>query len=151
MKRILLLTLALFAFVSFSEAQKAFKKGMAVYVNSISNPDKTINFIIGVYPATYDETDNYSTLLMRVLNQSSEKLEWDDYKIIIQLKDGTTITNYKTKAESGQFACNYTIKGDGGFNDQQLCFEEKFKVSKIDKIWVKIGEKKFTLSYVKGK
>lgn len=116
-----------------------------VYIETIANGSKTTEFILGIYPRTYkwSESLEASQLTMRTLNKAKDAYKWDDYKVYILLKDNSLFYNYKTKAESGEFACKYTIDGDGGFNDQVLCFDKKFDVKDIKTIWVSFGDNTF--------
>ena len=112
-----------------------------VYIETISNPNKTINMILGFYPKTYQWSESLeaSKITLRILNQASEKYEWNDYKVYILLKDNSLFYNYTTKAEEGDYNCKYTINGDGGYHDQVVCFSKKFDISDIKTVWISFG------------
>jgi hypothetical protein len=125
-----------------------------VYLETISNSSKSINFIAGVYPKTlvYSEANENTKLTLRVLNNATDSYKWKDYKVYILLKDNTLFYNYTTKAESGDFACNYTIDGNKGYHDQTVCFSKKFGSDDIKQMWLSFGDDTFiSLIYVPGK
>jgi hypothetical protein len=124
-----------------------------VYIETISNSSKTTEFILGVYPRTYvySSANENSKLTMKILNKASNDYKWKDYKVYILLKDNTLFYNYTTKAESGDFACTYTIDGNKGVHEQTLCFSKKFDVDDIKLMWVCFGDDTFIqLTYAKG-
>jgi hypothetical protein len=143
MKRILFIFIAAFL-ISIGYVKAQDYTNAAVYLEIISNPDKTIDFTLGIYPETYEYNyeGKYSTMVLRVLNNSKESLNWKDYKIYILLKDNTLFYNYKTKASSGLYGCNYSIE-TGGSNDQRVCFSKKFDVEDIEKVWLSFDDAQF--------
>jgi len=125
-----------------------------VYLETISNSSKSINFIAGVYPKTlvYSEANENTKLTLRVLNNATDSYKWKDYKVYIMLKDNSLFYNYTTKAETGEFACNYTIDGNKGYHDQTVCFSKKFGSDDIKQMWISFGDDTFiSLIYVPGK
>jgi hypothetical protein len=148
----LLLVFAFCMFFTYSvKAQMTAKD--PVYIETISNSSKTTEFILGVYPKTfvYSSANENSKLTMKILNKASGDYKWKDYKVYILLKDNTLFYNYTTKAESGDFACTYTIDGDKGVHEQTLCFSKKFDVDDIKIMWVCFGDDTFIkLTYAKG-
>ncbi len=70
-----------------------------VYLETISNSSKTINFIAGVYPKTYtySEANQNSKLTLRIKNTAKEDYQWKDYKVYILLKDNSLFYNYQQK------------------------------------------------------
>ena len=132
-KLILPFILLLIAGTAFSQTK--------VYYEIISNDSKTIDYTIGVYPGSYEykQPDNvtpYSMLTMRVVNNGSDVLYWNEHnRIFILLKDGTMICNYKTVAQDGRNANGYTVyKGEK--HEQDICFGEKFDISDIEKVFI---------------
>jgi len=52
------------------------------------------------------------------------------------LNDNSTLFySYTTKAEDGDYDCNYT-NSSGDSHDQIMCFDKKFSVSDIKTVWV---------------
>lgn len=145
MKRALLTLVAVLYIGIFSHVNAQSGSGDPVYIEVISNNSKSINFILGVYPKTYSwsEALQASQLTMRILNNASDDYFWNDYKVYILLKDNTLFYNYKTKAETGEYACTYTIKGNGGFNDQTMSFDKKFDIKDIKSMWVSFSDNTF--------
>jgi hypothetical protein len=129
----------LFAKAGFSQTAND-----AVYLETISTPDKSMDFIAGVYPNTYyyNVSGDYSTLTLKVLNNSSTSLGWNDYKVYILLKDGTLFYNYKTKAESGEYSCVYTVP-TGTANSQSVAFSGKFDIHDISSVYLSFSDSKF--------
>jgi len=66
----------------------------------------------------------------------------NDYKVYVQLKDGSLFYNYKTKAQSGYFCCNYTVDAKNS-HDQFLCFTKKFVADDINKVYVSFSDNQF--------
>ncbi len=125
-----------------------------VYLESIANSSKTINFIAGIYPKTYiySEANSNSKLTLKILNKSKDEYKWKDYKVYIMLNDNTLFHNYTTKSETGDYACTYTISGDEGVHEQILCFTPKFDVNEIKYMWISFADDSFIkLLYVEGK
>ena len=125
-----------------------------VYLETISNSSKSINFIAGVYPKTlvYSAANENTKLTLRVLNNATDSYKWKDYKVYIMLKDNTLFYNYTTKAETGEFACTYSVEGNKGFHDQTVCFSKKFEVDDIKQMWISFADDTFiSLIYVPGK
>ncbi len=145
MKRIILSLFVVFMLGTVSKITAQMTAKDPVYIETIANSSKTTEFILGIYPRTYkwSESLEASQLTMRILNKAKSDYKWEDYKVYVLLKDNSLFYNYKTKAESGDYACKYTIKGDGGFNDQVLCFDKKFDVKDIKSIWVSFGDATF--------
>ncbi len=154
MKKIaIIITVGLF-FINILNTKAQMTKEDPVWLETISNPSKTINFIAGIYPKTYiwSDANENSKLTLKILNQSKDSYDWKDYKVYILLKDNTLFYNYKTKGESGEFACNYTIEGNEGVHKQTICFSKKFNVSDIKQMWISFSDETFiTLIYVEGK
>lgn len=125
-----------------------------VYLETISNSSKSINFIAGVYPKTfvYSAASENSKLTLRILNNAKDAYKWKDYKVYIMLKDNSLFYNYTTKAETGEFACTYSIDGDKGFHEQTICFTKKFETDDIKQMWISFSDDTFiNLLYVPGK
>lgn len=154
MKRTITLSAVLLCLFFISSLSAQTTKNDPVYLETIANGSKTINFIAGVYPKTYSysEANENSKMTLRVLNKASKSYDWKDYKVYILLNDNSLFYNYSTKAESGEFACNYTIEGDEGYHDQTVCFSHKFDVKDIKDMWLSFGDDTFIhLIYVPGK
>ena len=137
MKRIFTLTLLVLTTSITAIAQNKIK----VYMEVISNDSKTIDYTLGVYPGSYayyqpDGIDPYSTLTLRVINNGSETLKWNEHsRVFVLLKNGTLLCNYLTSATEGDKVCSYSIfKGES--HEQTLCFGEKFDTADVDKMWI---------------
>ncbi len=145
--------LFIFAFICLlgtsAFAQKS--KSELFYYESISNPSKTTNFVIGFYPSlyTYDATLNNnegaSTIKMAIINNSDQDYAWKNYRIIIQLTTGETFTNYTTSSTEGQYSCRYIVAGKET-HYQYLCFSKKFDPKKISKVFLLIDDAIFDLA-----
>ncbi len=121
------------------------KKNDPVYVQTVSNESKTIDFVIGVYPKTFhwSKTLNATTVTLRVLNRGNMDYVWNDYKIYIFLRDKTILYNYTHENKEGEYACFYTVKKEGGVNDQTLILRKKFRLSHIKSVWVAFADNNF--------
>lgn len=138
MKKIIVLFCFLLALLSVQNVNAQMSSDDPVYIETISNPSKSINMILGLYPKTYkwSESLEASQITLRILNEASGDYEWNNYKVYIMLKDNTLFYNYTTKATSGEFDCTYTIEGNSGYHDQVVCFDKKFDVNDIKTVWV---------------
>ena len=118
------------------------------YYESISNPSKTINFLIGVYVnkneyITRDDGTGYTKIRMAVINQEgASPLKWSDYKVYVKLKNNEMFYNYTTKAEDGDLACTWTVQA-GQNHIQYICFDKAFDIGQIDMIWLGMSDNKF--------
>lgn len=118
------------------------------FYESISNPSKTINFLIGVYVTknefiTRDDGTGYTKMRMAVINQEgAEPFKWTDYKIYIKLKNNDMFYNYTTQAKDGDLACNWTVQA-GQNHVQYVCFDKAFDINQIDMIWLGMSDNKF--------
>ena len=121
------------------------KKNDPVYVQTVSNESKTIDFVVGVYPNTFhwNKNLNASTITLRVLNRGNLDYEWKDYKIYFFLRDKTILYNFTHEDKEGEFACFYTVKKEGGINDQTLIFRKKFRLSHIKSVWISFADNNF--------
>ena len=148
-----ILILALF-FAAFSQgfyAQTGSKD--PVYLEVISNKSKTINYTVGVYPATcsFDKDNNRTTVTMYVLNNGSEELVWSKANhVMVIMKDNTMSYNYKTVAETGKYTCAFTVDATKGFHEQTLCFDGEFNARDIANIYLLQGGDIYKLVYYKG-
>lgn len=153
MKKTNLLLMFAFSMLFIFSAKAQMTAKDPVYIETISNSSKTINFIVGIYPKTYvySEASENSKLTMKILNKASESYKWKDYKVYILLKDNSLFYNYTTKAEDGDFAVNYSIEGEKGVHEQTLCFTKKFEISDIKQMWISFADDTFILlTYAKG-
>ncbi|MFN4285078.1 MAG: hypothetical protein ACK4E8_03850 [Lacibacter sp.] len=118
------------------------------WYESISNPSKTINFLIGFYHTkneyiTRDDGTGYTKVRMAVINkEGADPFYWDDYKIYIMLKNGDLFYNYTTKATDGELACKWTVQ-PGQNHIQYLCFDKAFDVNQIERVWLGMSDNKF--------
>lgn len=118
------------------------------YYESISNPSKTINFLIGVYVnkneyITRDDGTGYTKIRMAVINQEgANTLKWNDYKIYIKLKNNDLFYSYTTKAEDGDLACTWSVE-PGKNHIQYICFDKAFDIEQIDMVWLGMSDNKF--------
>ncbi len=144
----LMVILAFFMVAISSYAQE--KKDL-FYYESISNPSKTVNFVIGFYPsfysfdATINNNEGASTVKMAIINNSSDDYVWKNYRIIVQLSTGETFTNYTTSTAEGQYSCKYIVAGKET-HYQYLCFHKQFDPKKITKVFLMIDDAIFELA-----
>ena len=138
MKKFFVLICLFFALMSVQNVNAQMTSDDPVYIETISNPSKTINLILGLYPKTYkwSESLEASQITLRILNEATGDYDWSNYKVYILLKDNTLFYNYTTKAEGGEFDCSYTNDGNSGYHDQVVCFDKKFDVDDIKTVWV---------------
>ena len=125
------------------------------FYEEISNDSKSTNFVFGFYPSSYQYIEDpkvqaYATIKSAVINNSADSLKWNNYKLLILLKSGKLIRSYTTVAESGDYACNYTVTGSTT-HYQYYCFHSKFIKEDIDKVWLVMGDDQiFPLIYDKN-
>ena len=121
------------------------KKNDPVYVQTISNESKTIDFVIGLYPNTFhwNKKLNATTMTLRILNRGNQDYEWKDFKIFLFLRDKTILYNYTHEDKSGEYSCFYSVSKEGGINDQTLIFRKKFRLSYIKSVWVSFADNNF--------
>lgn len=117
------------------------------YYEIISNADKSINFLIGIYPNDMEyvrsaDGTGYTKIRMAIINDAAQSFEWADYKVYILLKDGTLFYNYSTGASIGELSCNYVVAA-GETHLQDLCFEMDFSVAEIETIYLSLMDNKF--------
>ena len=138
MKKFIGMFLILFFFlISFSIASPPF------YYSKIETPDKSVSFVIGFYPSKYSwhetaSAGKYSVVLGAIINdKNATELVWDDYKIVVMLKDGTLFNSYTTVAKSGLYACKYKV-APGETHYQNFTFKKKFNPNNIAAVWLKL-------------
>jgi hypothetical protein len=152
-KQLILLTLVLLSFGATAQTDKAKKNPF--YYELISNESKTTNFVFGFYPTTYTweeskDVEGFIHIKAAVINNAKGALDWSNYKINILLKSGKLLRSYTTVAKDGDFACNYTVKGNET-HYQYFCFHTKFTAEDIDKVWLVLGDDQiFSLVYDKN-
>jgi len=118
------------------------------FYEAISNPSKTINFLIGFYFTknefiTRDDGTGYTKIKMAVINkEGADPFTWSDYKIYVMLKNGDLFYNYTTKAQDGDLACTWTARA-GDTHTQYLCFDKAFDVNQIERVWLGMSDNKF--------
>jgi hypothetical protein len=145
-KKIVFLSLLTAAFLFAGPQAKA--QSDPFFYESISNPSKTINFLIGFYYTknefiTRDDGTGYTKIRMAVINkEGADAFTWSDYKIYVMLKNGDLFYNYTTKAQDGELACNWTAQ-PGQTHIQYLCFDKAFDVNQIDRVWLGMSDNKF--------
>lgn len=143
--------MVILAFFMVAISTYAQEKKDLFYYESISNPSKTINFVIGFYPSFYsydasiNNNDGASTVKMAIINKSSDDYVWKNYRIIIQLSTGETYTNYTTSTTEGQYSCKYIVAGNET-HYQYLCFHKQFDPKKITKVFLLIDDAIFELA-----
>ncbi len=156
-KLTLLISLILAAFTILIPAATHAQKSDIYYYEKISNSSKTINFLIGVYITKNEyissgEDEGYTKIRMAVINdKNADRFKWNDYKIYIQLKNGDMFYSYTTKATEGETNCTYIVSPDET-HIQYICFDKKFDVRDISKMWLSMSDNKFfELSVSDGK
>lgn len=148
MKKKLLLLSVICVFILMAAPGSVKAQSDYYYYESISNPSKTINFLIGVYVnknefITRDDGTGYTKIRMAVINQEgANTLKWSDYKIYIKLKNNDMFYNYTTKAEDGELACTWSVEA-GKNHIQYICFDKAFDIGQIDMIWLGMSDNKF--------
>ena len=126
------------------------KKSELFYYESISNPSKTTNFVIGFYPSLYtyeaalNNNEGASTIKMAIINNADGDYVWKNYRIIVQLTNGETFTNYTTSSSEGQYSCKYIVEAKKT-HYQYLCFSNKFDPKKISRVFLLIDDGLFDL------
>lgn len=146
-KKLLFVALVFAAFLVAAPATTKAQNDPFWY-ESISNPSKTINFLIGFYHTkneyiTRDDGTGYTKVRMAVINkEGANPFQWDDYKIYIMLKNGELFYNYTTKATDGDLACRWTVQ-PGSNHVQYVCFDKAFDVNQIEKVWLGMSDNKF--------
>lgn len=146
-KKLLFLSLVCAAFLMAAPASLKAQTD-PFYYESISNPSKTINFLIGFYHTknefiTRDDGTGYTKIKMAIINkEGADPFKWSDYKIYIMLKNGDLFYNYTTKAQDGDLACTWTARA-GETHVQYLCFDKAFDVNQIDRVWLGMSDNKF--------
>lgn len=147
-QKLLFLALICGAFLTLAPATSKAQSSDYYYYESISNPSKTINFLIGVYVTknefiTRDDGTGYTKIRMAVINQEgADPFKWSDYKVYIKLKNNDMFYNYTTQAKDGDLACNWTVQ-PGQNHIQYICFDKAFDINQIDMIWLGMSDNKF--------
>jgi hypothetical protein len=147
-KIILLFSLFLAAFTIIIPTKVHAQKSDIYYYEKISNSSKTINFLIGVYVTKNEyissgDDEGYTKIRMAVINdKNADRFKWNDYKIYIQLKNGDMFYSYTTKATEGETSCTYSVSPDET-HIQYVCFDKKFDVRDISKMWLSMADNKF--------
>lgn len=129
------------------------KRSDPVYIQNISNKEKTIDFVIGVYPKTFHWNKNrsFSSMTLRLLNRSSVEYAWENFKIFLFLRDKTFLYNFTTEDKEGEYACFYVLEKEGGVHEQTLIFRKKFRLTHIKTVWVSFADNNFVeLIYSQG-
>ena len=145
-KKLFILSLVCAAFLFATPAAKA--QSDPFFYESISNPSKTINFLIGFYYTknefiTRDDGTGYTKVRMAVINkEGADPFKWSDYKIYVMLKNGDLFYNYTTKAQDGELACTWTVQ-PGQNHVQYVCFDKAFDVNQIERVWLGMSDNKF--------
>lgn len=109
------------------------------FYNAISNPNKTIDYVIGFYheSASINSSSDgsYTTFKTAVINgKDADPLVCNDNKWFLLLKDGSLVCNYTTKATSGEYACNYTVYR-GETHIQYVAFDKEIRAKDIVGVW----------------
>lgn len=102
--------------------------GQAFYYESISTPDKSIDFLFGFYVHNLEIEERkdgsmYTIAQIGLINKSQKSFDWNDYKVYVLLKNGDLFYNYKTEAKSGDYTCVFTLQG-GETLKKKICFEK---------------------------
>jgi len=132
--------------IYYYSGQTATTKTSTYYFAHMSNPDKTKDYLFYFFPdkieyGTASDSTKYTRIGTVVMNKANQGLEWDDYKVRILLKSGQLVSNYKTAAKDGLFACNYTV--EKGVNHTQFyCFHTQFSLDDINKVWLVLNDEK---------
>ena len=131
------------------------KAGDPFYYESISNPSKTLNYIIGFYSNDFtisraSDDKDYIAYAGAVINKSSTTLKWSDYYMIVKKKDGDLVFSYETAATSGPFACSFEV-AENETHHVKFCFHNVFKTDEIADVYLfdKSVLKAFHLVYSK--
>ena len=125
------------------------------FYQTVSNEDKSIDFVFGLYPATINYFEGkdfppYTAIRGAVLNRAKGKeLAWGCY-VNILLKSGDLIRNYTPSSKDGPYACSYNVSSDST-HYQFFCFHAKFTDQDIDKAWLGMNDDQiFKLAYDKN-
>ena len=146
MKRVSLLLFFVFA-GHFLFAQQDTTARCPYYWTSVSNPNKTINYLFGFYFACNTEMQSsgdgtpFTSVTVAVINKSTTDLSWDNNKVCVLLKSGAVIRNYTTAATDGDYACTYKV-ANGVTHHQRYCFHTMFTANDVSKVWLLYGDDK---------
>jgi len=126
-----------------------------IFAEKISTPDGSINFLVGFSPEslqtiTKSDGSSYCTAKLVLINDKTAKsFDWSDYKVYVLTKNGKLMYNYTTSAESGEYACTYTLK-PGDSRTQIVCFSNTFQPAEVERVWLVFSDDiSFELIYAK--
>ena len=110
------------------------------YYESISNPGKTIDYVIGFYSSDYSiskasDDKEYVAYSAAIINNSTTSLKWSDYYMIVRKKDGDLVFSYETAATSGPYACSFEVAGSET-HKMKFCFHNVFKSDEIQDVYL---------------
>ncbi len=130
----------LFILLSFLIVISGLKASDPFYYELISNPDKTINYVIGFYTSDYSigrATDNKDYVIYKetVINHSKESLNWNNYYAIVLTKKGDLIFSYKTAAKEGEYASSLIVL-PSETHHFWFAFHEVFKPEDIQSVYL---------------
>lgn len=117
----------------------------ALFAERISTPDGSINFVVGFSPesaqqVTRNDNSVYTTAKLVLINdEKASDFDWDDYKVMVLTKNGDLFYNYTTSAETGEYACKYTLK-PGESKTQLACFAKTFKAADVERVWLSFSD-----------
>ena len=96
MKKFFVLICLFFALMSVQSVNAQMTSDDPVYIETISNPSKTINLILGLYPKTYkwSESLEASQITLRILNEATGDYDWSNYKVYILLSVASFLWGY---------------------------------------------------------
>lgn len=143
-------------FVSIVSGLYSEKVEEPYFYETISTPDKVLNFSIILFHQNYKWIEsksegNYSTVSLSIKNKNLDKsLNWNDYRVYLQFNDNSIIHNYKTVAKTGSYSNKYSVKPEK-IRYQTVCFIKKFNSDNIKRVYIKMTSSNFIeLRYYKG-
>ena len=157
LKKLLFVTAFFLLTVTITKAQNN-KKPCPYYYTRINNPTKTVNFLLGLYTTCYldqltaSDSVPYTRIKAAIINDGTNDLKWNNYKVYILLKSGELIRNYTTAATDGDYACTYVVS-NGATHHQYFCFHSTFTSDDISKVWFALAgdDQLFDLEYADDK
>ncbi|HEY6913468.1 MAG TPA: hypothetical protein VI413_02240 [Paludibacter sp.] len=145
--KIVILLLSAFAILNTVKASDP------VYLEVISNPSKSVNYTVGIYPSklSNNEAGDRTFLTMYLINDGTSDLVWTRMNhILAVLKNNTLVRNYNTENDSDAYSCAYIVPLAKGFHEQILCFEGKFTANDIANIYLQENDEIYQLDYSSG-
>jgi len=128
-------------------------KSEEIYFETISNPTKATNYVIGIcsniysVEATLNPKETGFEIQIGIINYATSDFSWKDYLSAIQHSIGEFYSNYTTSSSKGKYHGNYLKIADNKFH-QFLGFHKQLDYIKIKKMFVIINSTIFDLQFI---